>query len=205
MPTQDYGTYASPTPAEQAGLLAQTLAPDSALFTMHSQRDIALYYIGYFSQNIISSLAETLRLQLEKKQVPTPVRRKLFSSFIEMGQNITRYSALPLTAPDQLQEARHGSVCLWHEGGKYFLWCANPVHPDDMETLRVRLEPLRAMTADEIKVAYKASLRQDTPPTSKGADIGLLTVARDASEPLQFTFEADASTGLSTFYLKAII
>lgn len=205
MPIQHYGTHQAPSPGTPPGSVMQQYVPDDALFDTQRQRDIALYYIGYFSQNIISSLAETLRMQLEKQQVPTTVRRKLFSSFIEMGQNITRYSALPLTAPDQQQEARHGSVCLGYEDGKYFLWCANPIHPDDMEILRVRLEPLRAMTADEIKVAYKASLRQDAPPTSKGADIGLLTVARDASEPLQFTFQADASTGLSTFYLKAII
>ncbi|MEC5317947.1 SiaB family protein kinase [Brenneria populi subsp. brevivirga] len=184
------------------------MMPDSKyaeIFDSACQRDITLYYVGYFSQNIISSLAETVRLQLEKKQVPAGVRRKLFSAFVEMVQNITRYSAAHLTAVDQLNEVRHGSVCVGHENGKYFLLCANQVHPDDIEKLRVRLEPLRYMTLDEIKLAYKASLRDETPPWSKGADMGLLTVARDASEPLQFTFRADALTGLSTFYLKAII
>ncbi|GAB7216072.1 hypothetical protein OS42_26830 [Dickeya oryzae] len=36
-------------------------------FDLTQQQDIALYYVGYFSQNIICSLAETVRLQLEKK------------------------------------------------------------------------------------------------------------------------------------------
>ncbi|ATA24991.1 hypothetical protein BIY26_01740 [Brenneria goodwinii] len=175
------------------------------LFDSTHQRDITLYYVGYFSQNIISSLAETVRLQLEKKQVPAGIRRKLFSAFVEMVQNITRYSATHLTELDQLNEVRHGSVCVGLENGKYFLLCANQVRPDDIEKLRIRLEPLRYMTLDEIKLAYKASLRDETPPWSKGADMGLLTVARDASEPLQFTFRADTSTGLSMFYLKAII
>ncbi|PWC15203.1 hypothetical protein B4923_02730 [Brenneria roseae subsp. americana] len=175
------------------------------LFDATHQRDITLYYVGYFSQNIISSLAETVRLQLEKKQVPAGIRRKLFSAFIEMVQNITRYSAADLAIVNQPNEVRHGSVCIGFENGKYFLLSANQVHPDDIEKLRIRLEPLRYMTIDEIKHAYKASLRDKTPPWSKGADMGLLTVARDASEPLQFTFQADSSTGLSTFYLKAII
>ncbi|MBA0209312.1 SiaB family protein kinase [Pectobacterium brasiliense] len=174
-------------------------------FSPSHQHDITLYYVGYFSQNIISSLAETMRLQLEKKQLPASIRRRLFSTFVEMVQNITRYSAAPLTALDHTVEVRHGSVCLGYENGKYFLLCANPIHPDDVETLRGRLEPLRGMTLDEIRLAYKVSLRDETPSSSKGADMGLLTVARDASEPLQFTFRADASTGLSTFYLKAII
>ncbi|MEH0834716.1 SiaB family protein kinase [Pectobacterium cacticida] len=174
-------------------------------FPPSHQPDIALYYVGYFSQNIISSLAETMRLQLEKKQLPANLRRRLFSTFVEMVQNITRYSAIPLTALDHPTEVRHGSVCLGYENGKYFLSCANPVHPDDVETLRGRLEPLRVMTLDEIRFAYKVSLREESPSSSKGADMGLLTVARDASEPLQFAFRTDAATGLSTFYLKAIL
>ncbi|MFC3394735.1 SiaB family protein kinase [Brenneria rubrifaciens] len=174
-------------------------------FDSTHQHDITLYYVGYFSQNIISSLAETVRLQLEKKQVPSGIRRKLFSAFVEVMQNITRYSAADLAVVDQPNEVRHGSVCIGYENGKYFLLSANQVHPDDIEKLRVRLEPLRYMTIEEIRLAYKASLRNQAPPWSKGADIGLLTVARDASEPLQFTFRADSSTGLPTFYLKAII
>ncbi|MCV9879130.1 SiaB family protein kinase [Brenneria izbisi] len=174
-------------------------------FDTTHQHDITLYYVGYFSQNIISSLAETVRLQLEKKQVPAGIRRKLFSAFIEMVQNIIRYSAADLAIVDQAHEVRHGAVCIGYENGKYFLLSANQVTPEDIEKLRGRLEPLRYMTIEEIRLAYKASLRAQAPPWSKGADIGLLTVARDASEPLQFTFQADASTGLPTFYLKAII
>ncbi|WJV55010.1 SiaB family protein kinase [Pectobacteriaceae bacterium CE90] len=174
-------------------------------FDLTQQQDLTLYYVGYFSQNIICSLAETVKLQLEKKQVPANVRRKLFSSFVEIVQNIIRYSAANLTSIDHPNEMRHGLVCIGHEAGKYYLLCANRVHPYDMEKLRVRLEPLRHMTLEEIKLAYKASLRDDTPPQSKGADMGLLTIARDASEPLQFTFRNDESTGFPTFYLKAII
>ncbi|UMB77872.1 SiaB family protein kinase [Dickeya fangzhongdai] len=174
-------------------------------FDLTQQQNIALYYVGYFSQNIICSLAETVRLQLEKSRVPPNVRRKLFSSFVEMVQNIIHYSASALTSEEQENEIRRGSVCIGFEAGKYFLLSANRVYPADAEKLRQRLEPLCAMTLDEIRLAYKASLREDIPASSKGADIGLLTVARDASEPLQFTFRSDATTGLSTFYLKAVI
>ncbi|MGM3175036.1 SiaB family protein kinase [Dickeya lacustris] len=172
---------------------------------LSQQQNIALYYVGYFSQNIVCSLAETVRLQLEKSSAPPPIRRKLFSSFIEMTQNIIHYSACALTPEAQNNEIRHGSVCIGVEAGKYFLLSANRVCTADIHTLRGRLEMLEAMTSDEIRLAYKASLREAAPASSKGADIGLLTVARDASEPLQFTFRDDATTGLATFYLKAVI
>nr|WED68195.1 DUF6272 family protein [Pectobacterium colocasium] len=77
-------------------------------FSPSHQHDITLYYVGYFSQNIISSLAETMRLQLEK-QLPAGIRRRLFSTFVEMVQNITRYSAAPLNGA---RSARRGSAWL---------------------------------------------------------------------------------------------
>ena len=174
-------------------------------FDYAHQRDIIFYYVGYFSQNIISAMAETVRLHLEKNGVAGTTRRKLFSTFIEMAQNIIHYSASSLTAADQADEVRHGSVCIGRHGDKFFLLCANPVHAEEIGKLRMRLEPLHSMTLDEIKRAYKESLRAENPADSKGADLGLLTVARDASEPLDYEFRDGESSDSAMFYLKAII
>ena len=65
------------------------------------------------------------------------------------------------------------------------------------------------MTLEEIKRAYQDTLRAEQPEGSKGAGLGFLTVARDASEPLEFEF-----AGIQTkphhdddmmFYLKATV
>ncbi|OSN04555.1 hypothetical protein AU510_11520 [Lonsdalea britannica] len=169
------------------------------------QQPLTLCYIGYFSQNIICSLAEIIRLQLEKSSTPASLRRKLFSSFVEMSQNVIRYSASVLPLNDPQHEARHGSIRIDYREGKYILLCSNQILPADIDRLRVRLEPLSVMTLDEIKLAYKTSLREETPAESKGADLGLLTVARDASEPLQFDFQHDEASGLSIFTIKAVM
>ncbi|MDR3411704.1 MAG: SiaB family protein kinase [Formivibrio sp.] len=174
-------------------------------FDYAHQRDIIFYYVGYFSQNIISAMAETVRLHLEKSGASGATRRKLFSTFVEMAQNIVHYSASSLTAPDQIDEVRHGSVCIGRRENKYFLLCANPVHVGDTDKLRKRLEPLRTMTLDEIKRAYKESLLAESPADSKGADLGFLTVARDASEPIEFEFRSGEPSDMAMFYLKAII
>ncbi|MGV8921130.1 MAG: DUF6272 family protein, partial [Pseudomonas sp.] len=57
-----------------------------------------------------------------------------------------------------------------------------------------------------IKQAYKVSLRAQTPVDSKGAGLGFLTMARDASAPLEFAFHPRADDPDTTlFCLKAII
>lgn len=84
--------------------------------------------------------------------------------------------------------------------------CVNPIATAAVDDLREKLEPLRNMSIEEIKQAYKMSLRADTPADSKGAGLGFLTMARDASAPLEFAFHPrEDETGTTLFCLKTII
>jgi len=171
------------------------------------QNRVIFYYVGYFSQNIVAAMAEAVKLQLEVSGANGPTRRKLFSCFVEMAQNIIHYSADALTPSTQMdRELRHGSVCISEQDGEYLLLCANPVRTTIAADLRERLEPLRSMTLEEIKQAYKETLRADATEGSKGAGMGFLTMARDAREPLVFDFQAlPGSEDTAMFYLKAVI
>lgn len=179
-------------------------------FSLAREHQVIFYYVGYFSQHIVAAMADAVKLQLEVSGVAGPTRRKLFSSFVEMAQNIIHYSADALTSPSQREgegEVRHGAVCIRRENdGGFLLLCANRVEPRVAEDLRGKLEALRCMTLDEIKQAYRKTLREESPQGSKGAGIGLLTVARDAREPLEFDFDAaETAGGAPVFYLKAAI
>ncbi|MGD9773207.1 SiaB family protein kinase [Diaphorobacter sp.] len=176
-------------------------------FNLADQNRIIFYYVGYFSQNIVAAMAEAVKLQLEVTGVAGPTRRKLFSSFIEMAQNIIHYSADALTpATQDDRELRQGSVCIRHDAdGSFQLLCANPIDPKNGDELRAKLEKLRNMTLEEIKQAYRQTLREDTPEGSKGAGMGFLTVARDSKVPLDFDFAPSDNPGASVFYLKATI
>lgn len=177
-----------------------------SFFNLARQHQVIFYYVGYFSQHIVAAMADAVKLQLEVAGVAAPTRRKLFSSFVEMAQNIIHYSADSLT-PSSLDngELRHGSVCIRREqDGSFLLLCANPIEPLMAEDLREKLNALRNMTLEEIKQAYRQTLREETPEGSKGAGMGFLTVARDAREPLEFDFDAESGDS-PVFYLKAAI
>jgi hypothetical protein len=168
--------------------------------------DVIFYYVGYFSQNIIAAMGDAVKLRVEYVGAEGMTRRKLFSSFIEMAQNIIHYSADAVEKTGEAEHAmRHGSVCISTANDRYFLHCANPVNHAVAERLREKLEHLRTLTIDEIKREYKETLRLDTPEDSKGAGLGLLTMARDASAPLEFEFSPASAVGNVMFCLKATI
>lgn len=178
-----------------------------AFFELARKHRVIFYYVGYFSQNIIAAMAEAVKLQLEISGVTGSDRRKLFSSFVEMAQNIVHYSADTLTPPSQQNgEMRHGSVCIIENQGRHLLLCANPIEIPVAEDLRQKLESLHDMSTEEIRQACKESLRSEAPAGSKGAGIGFLTLARDASEPLAFDFQlADGVENTAVFYLMTTI
>ena len=178
---------------------------DCAFLELAQQRNVIFYHMGYFSHNIVTAMAEVVKLQLEVSGVSGPTRRKLFSSFVELSQNIIHYSSQALAA-EEPPALRQGAVCITAEGEHHLMLCANPIATRDVEALRSKLEPLRAMSLEEIKQAYKVSLRAETPVDSKGAGLGFLTMARDASAPLDFAFHPRADDPDTTlFCLKAII
>ncbi|CRH39786.1 Putative uncharacterized protein {ECO:0000313/EMBL:BAK12621.1} [Pantoea ananatis] len=166
---------------------------------------IALQYTGFFSPQNITAMGEVVKLFLENHEQSQKVRRRLFSSFVEIAQNILRYSqdSRALSHNDQLY--RFGSLSLRYDDGRYYLESANLVGSDATHQLRGDLDSLRVMNADEIKQAYRNRLRAESPVWSKGANIGLLTLARDVSEPLEYCFQPLEASELSAFWLKATI
>lgn len=175
------------------------------LFNEKVSAKIALQYTGFFSQHTITSLGEVLRLWLDEHEASVSQRRKLFSTFVEMAQNILRYSSDPRKLQQGEQEMRFGAFCLSVSASRYSLESANLVSSEESQRLRGQLETLRDMSLDEIKQEWKTSLRAETPVWSKGANIGLLTLARDASQPLEFIIQQVDETDMSAFYLKATI
>lgn len=171
------------------------------------KRHIIFFYAGYFSQHVVAAISETIKVRLDTAGAAGPTRRRIFSSFVEMSQNIMHYSSDSLTPHQQHdQQMRRGSFCIGMKDDSFFLLCANPVSTGSVDTIRARLEPLHSMTMDEIKSAYKKALREETPSESKGAGLGFLTMARDASAPLEFGFVQEPhDPGTTVFCIKAII
>ncbi|MFP4160809.1 MAG: SiaB family protein kinase [Ectothiorhodospira sp.] len=168
--------------------------------------ELVFYYVGYFSQNIINAMGDAVRARLESAEAPGGVRRRLFSIFVEMAQNIVHYSSDQLPhARDPGAEIRGGSVCICQDDTRYHIICRNPITADWADRLREELEKLRQMSREEIRQAYRRQMREGKPDeTSKGAGLGLLTIARDSQDGIDFSLE-QGSEGTPLLTLKATL
>ncbi len=93
----------------------------------------------------------------------------------------------------------------------YWIACGNLVPSEQVERINSKLTTIRSMSLAEIKAAYREQLANDehesTDDISKGAGLGLLTIARDSRQPLEFEFAPHQQSAgrYSYFYLKTVI
>ena len=188
------------------------------------QAGLMFYYRGPFTSLVTQTVGEQIRNRLDSEGVAAPVKRKLFSSFVEMAQNVMHYGVPPeeidAQAAAEPTSQNVGALALGtveDEGGetetqkRHWIVCANLVKIADIPELTARLNQLRSMTAEEIKASYKRQLLNDEhqaeSEASKGAGLGFLTIARDSRTPIEFSFVSDESTAAmhAYFLVRAVI
>ena len=171
-------------------------------------KGVIFYYGGYFSQSIIAAVADALRSRLEAREPCAVTTRRVFSSFIEMAQNILHYSVGEIDARSPPTDGlRYGAVAVGCNDDKYFVMCGNLVSDEFVPALREKLDPICRMTLAEVKETYRQQLRSRTAATGNGAGLGFLTLARDVTEPIQYALVklTDGNDSHTFFYLRATI
>lgn len=171
-----------------------------------TSRGIIFSYSGYVSEDLLEALGETINRKMRLDDTDTSTANRVFGVFVEQVQNVIRYSAEreELQEPDERFELSSGVITIGREGEKFFIVCGNMVLQRDVDRLRTRLLQLQTLGRDELKALYKEKLRAAPEPTSKGASIGLVEIARKASEPLSFDF-LEVDDEYVFFFLKALI
>lgn len=168
---------------------------------------IVFYYSGILSQNVITTMSDSLKQKLQIQDEKGARSRKVFSTFIEMVQNAMHYSP---DMPGSDNANKEGSIIVGKKEDRYFVICANFIQKQHEARIRDKIDPILEMSADEIRQAYRTQLKNDQhsdDTISKGAGLGFLTLARDSVEPIQYAIREAIGyeNELSCFYLKATI
>ncbi len=168
-------------------------------------KGIMVSFCGFVSEGILFSLGEALRQKMSIDETDSNTAKKVFSVFVEQAQNIIRYSADRIDVSDERKiELGSGTITVGQEDGKFFVVCSNTVEKNDVPLLKNRLEHIKSLDKDGLKAYYKEKLKEEPEEQSKGASIGLIEIARRASEPIEFDF-ADIDDKSSFFCLKVYI
>jgi Family of unknown function (DUF6272) len=148
----------------------------------YNQQRIMLCFNGPLSKSLIEEIGNALRNYMQRENATASASMDVFGAYIEMTQNIRHYAA---TKGWNDSDASATVVISRDLNGRYVVSAGNIVDAADGRTLTMRIEELAALDRTQLKAQYKEQLRKPREAGSvSGAGLGLIDMARKASEPL---------------------
>ncbi len=145
----------------------------------------AFHWHGAMATDDLVSIGRALERSLEARAVARPLQRRLYAAFIELAQNARHYGARTPGAPGP-----YVTVAAVQGAGQWWICCANDVDREGAERVAARIEWIRSLSRAELREACQRKLddeghgAQDV--VSRGAGLGLLTLARHATDSLAY-------------------
>lgn len=146
---------------------------------------IVLAFQGAISQNMLVGLGELLKDKVTLESSNAKVVRKIFSIFIELAQNIARYSAEKLNLGEEEGSVGTGIIMVSHPDKVYTISSGNLISNSKIDDIRKRCEIINNMDADQRKKYYKEQIKLPRREGTQGAGIGLIDMARKSGNTIE--------------------
>lgn len=156
-----------------------------------TQKGILISFNGSFSNSIIEEIGRAIRTYLQEEKLSGGIISDVFSVYIEQTQNIRNYIELNDMTNTLAGEA---VVTIAKKNGYYTISSGNSVKKDDVKKLADYLEKLNSLDKKELRKLYKEQLRKPAHPETRSAGLGLIEIARKASEKMQYQFQNQNKT-----------
>jgi len=174
--------------------------------TVSKGKDIWFFFRGFLTDDILSGIPNAFKLRLSCDDVDKQTAKSAFYIFVELIQNIVRYSAKSevIESPWQTEELKFGTFAVGRGKKRIFLSSENLIENDKVSALRNQLSEIEALDDDGRKRLYKEMLRKKPPKGSKGAGVGFVEIARKATLGFEYSF-VDVDENFSQFTFTAYL
>ena len=151
-----------------------------------TKEGILISFNGSFSNSIIEEIGRAIRTYLQEEKLSGGIISDVFSVYIEQTQNIRNYIELNGMIDTPNGEA---VVIIAKKKGYYIISSGNSVKKDDVKKLADYLNQLNSLDKKELRKLYKEQLRKPANPQARSAGLGLIDIARKASENIRYDFQ----------------
>jgi hypothetical protein len=142
---------------------------------------LTMVYEGKIDQEVIKSVASAVEKKMGEENETLKFQRIVFHSMIELLQNVSKYS------DDSIKGK--GIIIIGKDSEKYYVSSGNVLDNDKIPTLKVLIETVNGMNADQLKALYEAEISNRRFNKQGGAGLGLIDIVRKSKQKLQYNFE----------------
>jgi len=159
--------------------------------------EVILSYRGGISPVLLHKMSLLLK---DNEKIPSQIRKKIYTVFMEVMQNILFYSAERNKIGTKQEKS--GSVSIYFSEGNYHIVAFNLVESKWIRMISERCESISSMQHEELrKLKFQERLRE---APENEFSIGLVKVALSARTPFQYAFE-DVGSAHSLFSIHVAL
>lgn len=155
-----------------------------SLFDSLRGNEILMCYFGSVSFKISNNLINALRENLQADNIERVIYKRVYSSFVECIENITRHTSSGLGAGDKF-----GIVNVSKIGEEIVIHSGNLILKSDKDDLIGKIESIRSKTNQELREAYRKQIIQGSISDKGGAGLGILQIAINSNNNFSYNFE----------------
>lgn len=168
------------------------------IFKRFESDHLSFLFRGNFSDNITDHILRLNNVTAEDKDEQR-LKKKLSFLMVECFQNIIRHKDEPeiINKTNDKPEM----FLLRHTGTNYYIASCNLINNTKVDTLKLKLKDINALSGEQLKSLQLNTLVNSGISGKGGAGLGLIEMARQSGEKLEFEFEF-INYFLSLFYIQ---
>jgi len=144
-------------------------------YRMMERQDIALAFNGSISDKLLIGMAEIIKIRLSDKEEEQKIIQKVFSIFVELAQNICRYSA---------DKASRGIIVIEDHRDHYVVKAGNLIENSKIQRLTDKIDHINRLDRRDLRKFYNRQLKNFRKEGQIGGNVGLISIAREAENPI---------------------
>lgn len=154
------------------------------------QEKIILSFTGSLSQYILVDIISSLKHNIQTLQASSDKVHDILIIFIEIAQNILKYSEKTGNTLDTLiMEACTLIIGFDQKKEKFYVSSTNIIHVNKKEQLIQHLNHINKLSKEELNNYYRAQRKSGENKHFQGAGLGFLEMAKRSSEKIEYIFK----------------
>lgn len=156
------------------------------LFKPMKPKEAIIYYKGEIEDALLTQTSDYLRKRFPESPV---ISNRLFAIFVELAQNISRYSIERNLLSEHEGDNGVGTVDICKKSDHYVLRARNIATRKAAQQLANRCEEINNLDPKGLKELRKEIRSKPRTPEQRGGNIGLIQVALRSGNPLSVSIE----------------
>jgi hypothetical protein len=152
-----------------------------------NNKDVVLAYKGNVSGDVFNCILELAENKLEKIELRSKVKKKVFNILVEILQNIYHHFD---DMKNDNEEYYSVVFLLSKKEDDYFIHTGNHVQVDRVLSLKQKIDNINAMSDFELKEVYRNRLNKGDISEKGGAGLGIIDIVRRSGEKLEYEFKS---------------